>query len=177
MIALERVLKNIMKNLHLRAMRKIFVTGNPRLVRGYSGVGAFIGAIILGGLVYQFAFSELSNDWYITLILGVIALLSGFPQAVGWSKPELPEIHLDGEKMEWKRTAWNTSFYWNKLERVEFNGRKLRVTYAMTGSSDILEIPILTDTETINALKKSICEACELHKIAFFDSQINIERQ
>jgi|GEM_PF-2453959 len=152
-------------------MSKIFITGNQRLVRGYSAAMAFIGALILCGHAYYFAIGELSHDWYMSLIVGAGALVTGLPLAMGWKKPVLPEIHLHSEKMEWKRNAWNSSFMWNKLDRVEFNGRKLQVTYAMTGASDSLKIPFLTDTETMLALKKSIRMACEIHDIPFISDK------
>lgn len=148
-------------------MSKTFITGNQRLVRGYSAAMAFIGVLILCGHAYYFAIGELSHDWYMSLIVGAGALISGLPLAMGWKKPVHPEIHLHSDKMEWKRNAWDTSFRWNKLDRVEFKGRELQVTYRMTGASDRLKIPFLTDTETMLALKKNIREACENHNITF----------
>lgn len=148
-------------------MSKVYITGNQKLIRGYSAALAFLGAVILCGHAYYFAIGELGNNSYMSLIVGAGALISGLPLALGWKKAVLPEIHLDSEKMEWKRNAWNSSFKWNKLDRVEFIDRKLQVTYAMTGASDTLKIPFLTDVETINALQKSIREACEHHNITF----------
>ena len=76
--------------------------------------------------MYYFVAGEKMNDWYTSLFLGIMALASGLPLAMGWKKPVLPEIHLNSEKMEWKRNAWNSSFQWDKLDRVEFNDRKLK---------------------------------------------------
>ncbi|MFU8812368.1 MAG: hypothetical protein ACNA78_05325 [Balneolaceae bacterium] len=149
-------------------MNKVFITGNQRLSRGYAVVVSSIGALILVGNIYSYVAEKTIGDGYATLFLAVVALAGGLPLAIGWKKPDLPEIHLSNEQMDWKRNGRdNSSFRWENLDRVDLNGNTLKITYARTGSSDTMKIPYLTDVETMLAIEKGIREMCEKHDVTF----------
>jgi len=148
-------------------MKKVFTLGNQKLLRGYSAILVLISAIIVGGHLYGFIAGDMMEGWFLSFITGVLFLITGSIYAFGWHKPPDPEIHIDSEKMEWKRPGWSSSFSWSKLARVDLNGKKLQATYAQTGLSDSIRIPILTNAETMKNLKSSLREACEEHEIPF----------
>tara|TARA_R100001143_G_scaffold63595_1_gene73198 strand:- start:7212 stop:7655 length:444 start_codon:yes stop_codon:yes gene_type:complete len=124
-------------------MKEIIITGNHKILRIWFTVLGICGVLILGGHTYNFFNGEMMERWYINLALGLLLTIGAGGYALGLINLRLPEIYLNDEGIRSSKTAWESSFKWEKLKHIELYKNKIEIQYVEPGLKNEIPIPYL----------------------------------
>jgi hypothetical protein len=149
-------------------MEKVYVKGNYKILIAYYALLAFCGLLISGVHLYDFFTGDLDEMWYLDMPTVILALFAvGY--ALGFMNPYMTEIIIDDEGIRSNKSAWDSSFAWEKLKLVELHKNKIQIQYAKTGLKNEIVIPYMIHIQSANLkkLNDGLTEYCEKNGVEF----------
>lgn len=146
-------------------MDSVRFAGDDKYLKIYHLILGIIGTILVGGVIYMYLSEQLTGNWFIHLLIGVGAIVTGLSVVFGYTKP-LSAIIIDDEGIR-SESVLDSSFKWAKLKKVELEKNRILLQYAQTGITDIMRIPFMLRIKNLDPLSKTLSKACEENDIQF----------
>jgi len=150
-------------------MESLKFTANYKILRIYYAIFGICGILIIGGHIYYYFAGEMMDMWFLNLSVGLFMAIYGGGYASGLFKPIIPEIVVDDDGISSNKSAWDSSFKWDKLKNVTLYKNKIQVQYAGSGLKNEISIPymIRLGTDNLQKLDHALSGFCEKYEVGF----------
>jgi len=129
------------------------------------GFFAAFGGLMLITLLYDFITGQLEEGWVWLFLLGGSYFVGGTALLLGFFKPNQQKVIVDEKGIHSINTHWNQSFQWEKLKKVSFDKKSIKVQYKETAAYDSINLPFMLRWGNLGKLENALSNACEINNI------------